>query len=71
MATIIVEAVRPGRCYTVRHLCLPYPLPKGLAEGTRVLVLQSDHMSSLVIDEAGNEWTVSDLCIETRRRVIP
>ena len=68
-----IEIVRPvvvGRCYTVRHRCLPYPPPRGLEEGSRVLVVSNDHMSSVVVDERGDEWTVSDLAMDRGRQWI-
>ena len=59
-----------GRCYTVQHRCLPYPPPRGLAVGSRVLVVSNDHMSSVVVDERGEEWTVSDLALDRGRQWI-
>ncbi len=45
----------PGN-YALTEELFHYPLPKGLAKGTRVRILEFDHGFCRVKDKAGNVW---------------
>ncbi|MFN7139609.1 MAG: hypothetical protein ACK4UN_09735 [Limisphaerales bacterium] len=57
------KRVKIGQEVVLKNLENSYFLPKGLEEGSKAIVRGTDY-GSLIIEQDGKEWRISNRCIE-------
>jgi len=62
ISCVRVERLKSGDTVTVRN-AMPYELPKGLAQGATVTVIDFRNCGYQVRDEAGKEWHLPRPCV--------
>lgn len=59
----LVPPIQAGMKVRTRAI-FPYPLPRGLAAGSEVIVVRMDENECVVRDHANREWTVGVVSLD-------